>query len=72
EWINLNGKFTLSDDSHGIAQLATNYPRGIAYLASLGVQTVWTFERQSQSESGESVLLDKPVSLDVFRETFGP
>ncbi|KAG6003634.1 hypothetical protein E4U21_001837 [Claviceps maximensis] len=78
EWINLDGKFTMSDDSHGIAHLATNYPRGIAYLASLGVQTLWTFERRCASGpqaghgdgSCETVLLDKPVPLDVFRETF--
>ncbi|KAG6013107.1 hypothetical protein E4U54_007078 [Claviceps lovelessii] len=70
EWINLNGQFTMSDDSHGIAHLATNYPRGIAYLARLGVQTLWTFERQCQSSGAKATLLDKPVPLDVFRETF--
>lgn len=44
-WLALGGRFTLSDDSHGIAQVATNYGRALAYLESLGVTEVWTFER---------------------------
>ncbi|KAG6040939.1 hypothetical protein E4U41_006591 [Claviceps citrina] len=78
EWVKLDGKFTMSDDSHAIAHLATNYPRGLAYLHSLGVQTLWTFERQphahpsssSASLASKALLSDKPVPLDVFREQF--
>ncbi|KAH9908434.1 histidinol-phosphatase [Xylariomycetidae sp. FL2044] len=45
EWLSLGGKFTLSDDSHGIAQLGTNYGRALGYLSSLGVSSVWTLQR---------------------------
>ncbi|KAK1752150.1 Polymerase/histidinol phosphatase-like protein [Echria macrotheca] len=46
EWIKMGGKFTFSDDSHGIAQVATNYLRGLDYLESLGVTELWTFRRR--------------------------
>ncbi|KAK9776834.1 putative Histidinol phosphate phosphatase HisJ family protein [Seiridium cardinale] len=46
EWLRIGGKFTLSDDSHGIEQLGTNYMRGLAYLESLGVSEVWTLQRK--------------------------
>ncbi|KAF3767440.1 hypothetical protein M406DRAFT_41023 [Cryphonectria parasitica EP155] len=45
EWLRMGGRFTLSDDSHGIAQVATNYRRALDYLESLGVKEVWTLQR---------------------------
>ncbi|KAI1142012.1 histidinol-phosphatase [Hypoxylon sp. FL0543] len=45
EWLRLGGRFTLSDDSHGIAQVGTNYARALEYLDSLGVISVWTLRR---------------------------
>ncbi len=69
----MGGKFTFSDDSHGIAQVATNYRRGVDYLASLGVAEVWTFERNPHPgvEGGKSsTLTEKSVPLSVFQETF--
>ena len=68
----MGGKFTMSDDSHGIAQVSTNYARGLDYLASLGVASVWTFERTPHPGlvGGErAALADKEVSLQEFRET---
>lgn len=62
----LGGKFTLSDDSHGIAQLATNYGRAIDYLESLGVDQVWTLERGPSGVPDphtKSELAEKSVSL---------
>ena len=41
----MGGRFTISDDSHGVAQVGTNYARVIEYLRVLGVEVVWTFER---------------------------
>ncbi|KAK1762257.1 Polymerase/histidinol phosphatase-like protein [Phialemonium atrogriseum] len=72
EWIRIGGKFTFSDDSHGIAQVATNYSRGLDYLESLGVKEVWTFERQPPSsahsdQDSKPVLTDKAVTLQDFR-----
>ncbi len=66
----MGGKFTFSDDSHGIAQVATNYLRGLDYLESLGVQEVWTFEREPASDAGEKARLkEKSVTLSGFRES---
>lgn len=73
EWLRLGGKFTFSDDSHGIAQLATNYRRGLEYLESLGVTDVWTLERTPHPgvESGKkSALADKKVTIADMKELF--
>lgn len=63
----------MSDDSHGIAQVATNYARGLTFLESLGVEHVWTFARQDHPEAGEAAratLDDVAVSLKEFRQHF--
>ncbi|PHH82125.1 hypothetical protein CDD83_3361 [Cordyceps sp. RAO-2017] len=66
EWLRLGGCFTMSDDSHGIGQLATNYARGIAYLDSLGVEHVWTLRRRP----GPDALEPTKVALAEFRKHF--
>lgn len=69
----MGGKFTLSDDSHGIAQVGTNFGRAIEYLESLGVKEVYTFERSESTESsGEKSLSLKGVPLASVKETFIP
>ncbi|GAB0137411.1 hypothetical protein EsDP_00005676 [Epichloe bromicola] len=73
EWIKLDGKFTMSDDCHGIAQVGTNYARGLSYLESLGVKNLWTFERQpypGNDGSNKASLADRAVPLEAFREHF--
>lgn len=63
----------MSDDSHGIAQIATNYSRALTFLESLGVEQVWTFQRQDHPEAGENTkaaLSDVSVSLKDFRQHF--
>ncbi|KAI1089577.1 histidinol-phosphatase [Rostrohypoxylon terebratum] len=57
EWLRLGGKFTLSDDSHGIAQVGTNYGRALDYLKSLGVESLWTLRREASAEEGEKARL---------------
>ncbi|KAI9152067.1 putative histidinol-phosphatase [Paramyrothecium foliicola] len=73
EWLNLGGKFTMSDDSHGIAQVSTNYARALTFLESLGIQEVWTFKRAPhpgfESEQ-RSTLESVSVPLSAFREHF--
>ncbi|KPM46144.1 hypothetical protein AK830_g480 [Neonectria ditissima] len=73
EWLKMGGKFTFSDDSHGIAQVATNYARTVTYLESLGVKEVWTFRRTPHPglEGGSRATIeDVAVPLSVFRENF--
>ncbi|RFU72588.1 histidinol-phosphatase php family, partial [Trichoderma arundinaceum] len=73
QWLQLGGRFTMSDDSHGIAQVATNYGRALTFLESLGVEQVWTFQRQDHPGAGEATkatLDDVSVSLSDFRQHF--
>ena len=44
EYLRMGGKLTLSDDSHGIAQVGTNFERAFAYLESLGVKELFLLE----------------------------
>lgn len=73
EWLKMGGKFTMSDDSHGIVQVATNYAKGLTYLESLGVSELWTFAREPHpGVEGESKakLMDKAVAITEMRESF--
>lgn len=75
EWLKMGGKFTFSDDSHGIAQVATNYARTVTYLESLGIQEVWTYQRKPHPglEGNNRALIEEvSVPLTAFRENFKP
>lgn len=66
----MGGRFAFSDDSHGIAQVATNYIRGLDYLQSLGVNEVWTFRTGPHWEDGtKAELYQQSVSLAEFRDS---
>ncbi|KAK0743923.1 hypothetical protein B0T18DRAFT_392613 [Schizothecium vesticola] len=69
EWIRMGGKFTFSDDSHGVAQVGTNYLRGLDYLEGLGVTELWTFERveSTDGDEGKAPLREKAVTIAEFR-----
>ncbi|EXF73429.1 histidinol phosphate phosphatase HisJ family protein [Colletotrichum fioriniae PJ7] len=72
-WLAMGGRFTFSDDSHGIAQVATNYKRNVIYLESLGVKEVFTFERgpvEGVNGDAKAMLREKGVALAAFRENF--
>ena len=69
----MGGKFTMSDDSHGIAQVATNYSRSLSYLESLGVNEVWTLRRTPHPglEADKRATVEEvAVPIAKFRETF--
>lgn len=72
EWIRMGGKFTMSDDSHGIAQVATCYARALDYMESLGVTEVWTLQRATHPglcEGKKRALKEVSVSLKDFRQS---
>lgn len=74
EWLRIGGRFTFSDDSHGISQVATNYTRGLDYLESLGVTELWTLKRSTHGEANTeeqsgSQLVEVSVSIQEFRES---
>ncbi|KAK0115710.1 histidinolphosphatase [Cadophora gregata] len=68
EFLRLGGQLTLSDDSHGIVQVGTNFERAIAYLESLGVEEVFTLQRKDTS--GTSEVSVKCVALKSVKESF--
>lgn len=70
EFLSMGGRLTLSDDSHGIVQVGTNFERAIAYLESLGVQEVHTL--QGKGVSGTSEVGVKSVPLKNVKESFKP
>lgn len=72
EWLRMGGKFTVSDDSHGIAQVATCYVRALDYLESLSVTEVWTLQRETHPgvrEDKKSVLREVSIALPDFRQS---
>ncbi|KAI1461502.1 histidinol-phosphatase [Annulohypoxylon moriforme] len=65
EWVRLGGRFTLSDDSHGIAQVGTNFGRALDFLKSLGVESLWTLRREASVVEGEKAkLVEVEVPLE--------
>ncbi|KFH45280.1 histidinol-phosphatase-like protein [Hapsidospora chrysogenum ATCC 11550] len=73
EWLKMGGRFTMSDDSHGIAHLATNYSRALTYLESLGVTELWTFRRTPHPGTPDRTrakLEEVAVPLTEFRTSF--
>jgi hypothetical protein len=50
EFLKMGGLFTLSDDSHGIAQVGTNFQRALDYLYSLRVENLHFFESKGGAE----------------------
>jgi histidinol-phosphatase (PHP family) len=54
EFARIDGKFTLSDDSHGVAQIGLNFQRSLKHVASVGVQELYHLEREEQPASSSS------------------
>ncbi|KAI1209531.1 histidinol-phosphatase [Annulohypoxylon truncatum] len=72
EWLRLGGRFTLSDDSHGIAQVGTNFARALDYLDGLGVRSLWTLRREAPAAEGEKAkLVEVEVPLESVRAVVG-
>lgn len=69
EWLKMGGKFTMSDDSHGIAQVATNYGKALDYLEGLGVKEVWTFQKGCSPNGQNNELKEVSITLEQFRES---
>jgi histidinol-phosphatase (PHP family) len=40
-FLRLNGRFTISDDSHGVDQLGTNYPRLLEFVLRAGIRHIF-------------------------------
>lgn len=69
-WKGMGGRFTLSDDSHGIEQVGTNYLRMFEFLKGLGVEEVWTFESREVENMEKRELVYKRITMDEVKATF--
>lgn len=69
EWVRIGGEWTFGDDSHGIAQVGTNYWKGLEYLEGLGVKELWTLERRPGGDAAgvKAEVVEKSVSIGKFR-----
>jgi histidinol-phosphatase (PHP family) len=47
----MGGRFTLSDDAHGVAQVGLNYQSTKTYLEQLGVEELYLLEEAEQKGS---------------------
>ena len=66
-WVGMGGRFTFSDDSHGIGQVGTNYARALEYLEGVGVRELWTLERTQTEDGGRGELVERSVSIGEFK-----
>jgi histidinol-phosphatase (PHP family) len=49
--MSVGGRFTLSDDSHGVAQVGTNYPRLLEFIKKAGIKEIWCADRKPENIS---------------------
>ncbi|KAL2076154.1 hypothetical protein VTL71DRAFT_1097 [Oculimacula yallundae] len=70
EFLSMGGRLTLSDDSHGIEQVGTNFERAISYLESLGVQELFTL--QGKGLNGTAEVGVQRILLENVKESFKP
>jgi histidinol-phosphatase (PHP family) len=69
EYLKLGGKLTLSDDSHGVKQVGTNYVKAMGYLDSLGVEVLYTLDRKDE-EAGKMTASVRKMNLRSAKESF--
>jgi histidinol-phosphatase (PHP family) len=68
EFLRMGGMLTLSDDSHGIAHVGTNYERAIEYLESLGVEDLYTLNGKDGSADNKVSICS--VTLVSVKDSF--
>lgn len=70
EYLKMGGKLTLSDDSHGIAQVGTNFERAFEYLESLGVKELFLLESDGVKAQGKKNVGIRSVTLADAKASF--
>ena len=58
----MGGRFTLSDDSHGIEQVGTNYAKALEFIERTRIENLVFLERNSESSGGR---LDETTAVAV-------
>ncbi|KAI0996437.1 hypothetical protein K3495_g11743 [Podosphaera aphanis] len=64
-FLGMGGKLTLSDDSHGIAQVGACYPEAINYVESLNVNEIWSFDRKTSRNK----LMPKSIPVQDIKDS---
>ena len=70
EFLKMGGKLTLSDDSHGIAHVGTNYTRAFEYLDTLGVKELFLLAGKGLDARGETSTSIRSVTLADVKASF--
>lgn len=70
-FLEMGGKLCLSDDSHGIGHVGTNYGKAIEYLEDIGVEELWCLEGKKEGREAQACGV-KSVGLRIVKETFRP
>jgi histidinol-phosphatase (PHP family) len=70
EYLKMGGKLTLSDDSHGIAQVGTNFERAFAYLESLEVKELFLLESTGVLAQEKKSVCIRSVTLAEAKASF--
>lgn len=68
EFLSMGGMLTLSDDSHGIVHVGTNYEKAIEYLESLEVKELYTLDGKGRDLMSQVSV--RSVTLANVKESF--
>lgn len=60
----MGGRFTMSDDSHGVAQVGTNYGRLLDFIRTTGIKEIWYAQRGAQPRDERFLAGFVSMSLD--------
>jgi len=70
EYLKMSGKLTLSDDSHGVDHVGTNYAVAVEFLESLGVKELFLLESKAGDTQRRRILSVSSVSLTSIKSSF--
>ena len=70
EYLKMGGKLTLSDDSHGISHVGTNFVRAFEYLESLGVKELFLLESDGVKAQSRKNVGVRSVALADVKASF--
>lgn len=68
----MNGRFTFSDDSHGVSEVACAYDKLEGYLHEHGISKITIFERNIETEDDRFPGIGtRDIDVEeVFKQTF--
>lgn len=75
-FLRMEGRFAMSDDSHGIDQIGTNYHRLLAFIQQAGIKEIYYADRGAPSKDSRfpdtgfsSISIDELVRLPFWTKT---